>query len=74
MRPLVEDKARALLVAGAVTIEHVDELDVRATVAGYSGRYLVTRTLGAGWWCSCPARPSACSHVSAVRRVIEADR
>lgn len=71
MRALVEDKARALLVAGAVTIDAVDEVAVVATVRGHHGSYTVTWHLGAGWRCECPERRHRCSHVLAVRRVTE---
>lgn len=68
MSALVEDKARALLVSGAVQVLAVGGL-VRARVAGHHGTYEVTWAPVPGWRCSCPERRGRCSHIRAVARV-----
>jgi len=66
-------KAARLLTEGRVILELVDADRARATVFGDAGRYVVEWTPAAGWSCSCPCRTPACSHLSAVRRVVDVD-
>lgn len=61
--PTVE-KAVRLLADGAVTVQHRDV----AFVAGDSGEWVVARTPGGNWLCSCPAY-GLCSHLVAVSLV-----
>jgi hypothetical protein len=65
----VEEKACRLLANGAVTLSCF-EGELRATVRGDGGSYLVTLTRR-GPSCSCPAWRRRCSHVLAVERVTE---
>ena len=66
---LVEDKARALLVSGAVTVTSVDDWGIDAVVEGFTGRYRTSWAPAPGWRCTCPETRGACSHILAVVRV-----
>lgn len=66
-------KGGRLLVEGRVVLELVQADRVRATVFGDTGRYVVEWTPAGDWSCTCPCRTPACSHLAAVRRVVDAD-
>jgi hypothetical protein len=67
----VDDKARAIVAGGGVTIRYRHPSGVAATVAGASGGYVVAVDAGSAW-CSCAAT-ATCSHILAVRLVLEAE-
>jgi uncharacterized Zn finger protein len=64
--PLVE-KAERLLTTGRVTVQH----PTVAFVKGDTGEWIVARTPGGNWLCSCPAfgMGTVCSHLVAVSLV-----
>ncbi len=65
-------RAHELLTSGAVKITRADESGrVLALVSGNAGVYLVGRTIGGQWTCSCPASYFRlhCGHQEAVRPV-----
>ncbi len=63
-------KARRLLGEGRVTVRHLSDDRIEASVRGDSARlYSVTWT-PAGWSCPCDALMAHCSHVRAAQLVV----
>ncbi len=62
-------KAERLLVDGRVQVTRVGPHSVAAVVQGDRGVYDCGWRNGA-WWCSCRSR-TACSHLDALRRVVQ---
>jgi uncharacterized Zn finger protein len=63
-------KAERLLVAGRVRVVRVGPHSVGAVVRGDSGTYECGWRNG-WWWCACRSRSRVCSHVLAVRLVVD---
>jgi hypothetical protein len=73
-RESIDAKAGRLLVAGRLTVAHVDQDLVLATCEGDSGRtWQLSYHRGRGWHCDCPARAWGlrCSHLAALMCVVD---
>jgi uncharacterized Zn finger protein len=67
MRENAEAKGRRYLAEGRLTVEWVDDVEVRATCLGAGEVYRMGYTPG-GWWCDCPAL-GRCAHLVAIQLV-----
>lgn len=65
-------KAGRYLVEGRLIVVEVSPGRVAATARG-DGRLYDLGWQAGRWWCTCPARGEACSHLRALRRVVAVD-
>jgi hypothetical protein len=74
-RETVALKAARLLLSGRVAVLLVHRGRVMAQVRGDSGAsYHCGRDPRRGWWCHCPAKGDKCSHVAALKLVVDLAR
>jgi uncharacterized Zn finger protein len=72
-RETAQLKATRLAGSGRVTVRHVSDAEISATVRGDSARCYWVTWSPAGWTCSCPAGIASmirCSHARAVMLVV----
>lgn len=68
----VEAKAREYLAAGRLTVTYATLQQVAASCAGSAPEpYELSWTAWNGWRCTCPTRGPGCSHLAALRLVVE---
>lgn len=68
----VEAKARRYLAEGRLTIRYAELREIAATCQGSAPEpYELGWTEWAGWECSCPARTRGCTHLTALRLVVD---
>jgi hypothetical protein len=74
-RETIAEKAVRLIAERRLAILLVGRGVVMARVRGDSGvTYHVGREPRRGWWCGCESRGDKCSHIAALRLVIDLDR
>ena len=71
-RETARQKSDRLLLEGRVIVIRADRTHIEATVRGegsiHSVGFMANR-----WFCSCPARSEACSHIFALKRISAPD-
>lgn len=67
MREDYRTKGKRYVGEGRLTVEHVDQLAIRARCRGGGEEYECGHQDNR-WWCTCPAL-STCSHIAALQLV-----
>jgi hypothetical protein len=71
MRESAMLKSRRYLTEGRLIVQSVDGERIRAVCRGDGNIYRLGHDPGVGWRCTCLCRTPFCSHLRALRSVVE---
>ena len=71
MRESAQTKAVRILGEGRLVLSHVDTDHVLARCRGDGTTHNLGWTKHAYWWCTCPVTTDRCSHLRALRLVVD---